>query len=79
MTLACEVVTVAGVDAEKPVDDSLVQIWKQKFGRKVKLFFGLLAQGLVKILMMNLRQDFEAEVWSVFCRQGYFAVDAWLR
>ena len=43
VTLACEgassklvdVVTVADVDAEKRVDDSLVQIWKLKFGHKV--------------------------------------------
>ena len=41
MTLACEnansklveVVTVADVDAEKRVDDSLVQIWKLKLGQ----------------------------------------------
>ena len=40
MILACEdgnsklveVVTVADVDAEKRVDDSLVQIWRLKFG-----------------------------------------------
>ena len=40
VTLACkdaranlvDVVTVADVDAEKCVDDSLVQIWKLKFG-----------------------------------------------
>ena len=44
MTLACEdansklveVVTVVDVDAEKRVDDSLVQIWKLKFGYKIK-------------------------------------------
>ena len=44
MTLACEdansklveVVTVADVDAKKSVDDSLVQIWKLKFGNKIK-------------------------------------------
>ena len=49
MTLACEdtnskfveVVTVADVDAKKYVDDSLVQIWKLKFGHKVKFFFRL--------------------------------------
>ena len=42
-TLACEdansklveVVTVVDVDAMKRVDDSLVQIWKLKFGHKV--------------------------------------------
>ena len=44
MTLACadansklvEVVTVADVDAEKRVDHSSVQIWKLKFGHKIK-------------------------------------------
>ena len=44
VTLACEdansklvdVVTVADVDAEKRVEDSLVQIWKLKFGYKVR-------------------------------------------
>ena len=49
MILACEdanskldeVVTVADVDAERCVDDSLVQTWKLKFGHKVKSFFGL--------------------------------------
>ena len=43
MTLACEdvnsmlveVVKVADVDAKKRVDDSLVQIWKLKFGHKI--------------------------------------------
>ena len=49
MTLACEdadsklvdAVTVAGVDAEKRVEDSFVQIWKLKFGYKVRkqIFF----------------------------------------
>ena len=34
-----EVVTVADVDAEKCVDDSLVQIWKLKLGHKVKFLF----------------------------------------
>ena len=58
MTLTCEdvnskldqVVTVADVDAQKRVDDSLVQIWKPKFGYKIKSLSRLLAQGLVKIL-----------------------------
>ena len=47
VTLACEdanskrveFLTVADVDAEKPIDDSLVKIWKLKFGHKVKLLF----------------------------------------
>ena len=49
VTLACEdansklteVVTVADVDAEKRVDDILVQIWKLMFGHKVKVLFRL--------------------------------------
>ena len=39
-----EVVTVAvavAVDAEKLVNDCLVQIWKLKFGNKVKSLFRL--------------------------------------
>ena len=49
MTLACEdvnsklleIVTVADVDAEKRVDDSLMQIWKLKCGHKAKYLFRL--------------------------------------
>ena len=43
-----------------------MQIWKVKFGYKVKFLFRLSAQGLVKILKLKFRQDFDAEVWSVF-------------
>ena len=60
MTLACEdgnsklveVVTVAHVDDEKRVDNSLVQIWRVKSGLKVKFLFRLWFQGLVKILKL---------------------------
>ena len=31
-----EVVIIADVDAAKRVDDNLVQIWKLKFGHKVR-------------------------------------------
>ena len=49
MTLACEdansnlvrVVTVADVDAEDNVGNSLLQIWELTFGPKAKLLFGL--------------------------------------
>ena len=49
MTVACEdaysklgeVVTIADVDSEKRVDESLVQIWKRKFGHKIKCLFRL--------------------------------------
>ena len=46
-----EVVTVAHVDD----DNSLVQTLSTRF------------QGLVKILKLVFRQNFEAEVWSLFC------------
>ena len=76
MTLACEdgnsklveVFTFVEVDDEKRVDNSLVQIWKVNFGHKV--FVRTLRtrfQGLFKILKLMFRQDFEAEVWSLFC------------
>ena len=49
MTLACEdansklveVVTVANVDDENRVGNTLLQIWKLRFGHKVKLLFRL--------------------------------------
>ena len=75
MTLACEnvnlksveVVTVVDVDDENRVGNSLLQIWKLRFGNKAKLLFRLSAQGLVRSLKLKFRQDFETEVWSVFC------------
>ena len=46
MTLACEdanskldVVTVADVDDEGRVGNSLLQIWELRFGHKAKFFF----------------------------------------
>ena len=74
MALACEdvnsklfeVVTVA--DAEDRVSNGLLQIWELRFGHKAKLLFRLRAQGLVKILTLKFRQDFEAGIWLVFCR-----------
>ena len=49
MTLVCEdtnsklveVVTVADVDGEDRVDNSLLQIWKLKFGHKANFLFRL--------------------------------------
>ena len=40
-----EAVTVSHVDDGNHVDNSLVQIWKVKFGHKVKFLFRLWAQG----------------------------------
>ena len=53
-----EVVTIADVDDEERVGNSLLQIWKLRFGHKAELLFR--AQGLVKILKLKFRQDFEA-------------------
>ena len=72
MTLACEdaysklveVVTVADVSDEDCVGNSLLQIWKLRFGHKAKLLFRLLALELVKIV--KFRGDFEAEVCLKF-------------
>ena len=82
VTLACEdgnsklveVVTVADVDAEDHVGNSLLQIWEVTFGPKAKLLFRLWAQGLVKILKLKFRQDFEAGVCSAFCRWCFVEV-----
>ena len=59
-----EVVTVVDVDAQKRVDDSLVQIWKPKFGYKIKSLSRLLAQGLVKILKFKFSRN--ADFWLRF-------------
>ena len=66
MTLACEdansklvdFVTVAHVDAEDHVGNSLLQIWEPTFGPKVKLLFRLSAQGLARSLKLKFR-DFK--------------------
>ena len=59
----------------------LVQIWKLKFGHKVKFLFRLRAQGLVKIFKLKLRQYLKLEFGQffllMFCR-GY-EVESWSR
>ena len=60
-----EAVTVADVSDENRVGNSLLQIWKLRFGHKALTFETL--NTLVKILKLKFRRDFEAEVWSVFC------------
>ena len=62
-----EVVTVADVDSKDHVGNSLKQIWELTLVLKLN-FFRLPAQGLVKILKLKVRQDFEAGVWLVFHR-----------
>ena len=74
VTLACEdaysqlveVVTVADVSDEDRVGNSLLQIWKLRFGQKAKLLFRLWAQGLVKILKLKFRQDLKLEFGQFF-------------
>ena len=77
MTLACkdaysklvEAVTVADVSDEDRVGNSLLQIWKLRFGKKAELLIRLWAQGLVKILKLKFRQDLKLEFGQ------YFAAD----
>ena len=61
-----EVVTVA--DAVDLVDNSLLQILELTFGPKTKLLFRLRAQGLVEMLKLKFRLDFETGACSSFCR-----------
>ena len=51
-------VTVANVDDEDRVSNSLMHTWELKFGNKAKLLLRLLSQGLFKVLMFKFRQDF---------------------
>ena len=77
MTLACEdaysklveVATVADVDDEDRVGNSLLQIWMLRFGHKAELLSRLWAQGLVKILKLKFSQDLKLEFGQ------YFAAD----
>jgi len=65
-----EVVTVAHVDAENHVGNSLLQIWELTFGPKAKLLFRLWAQGWSrfwswssgKILKLEFVHHFAADV-----------------
>ena len=82
MTLLCEdgnsklveVVTVADVDSEDHVGNSLLQIWELTSGPKTKLFFSdFVAQGLVKILKLKFSKILKLElvqhfVGWIFCR-----------
>ena len=54
-----DVVTVADVDDEDRVGNSLLQIWKLRFGHKAKLLFRLWAQGSVKISKLNSGKIFK--------------------
>ena len=58
-----EVVTVADDSDEDRVGKSLLQIWKLRL--VIKHYF--CSDFEHKILKLKFRQDFEAEVWLVFC------------
>ena len=64
-----EVVAVADVSDEDHVGNSLLQIWKLRFGHKAELLSRLWAQGLVKILKLKFRQNLKLEFGQ------YFATD----
>ena len=64
-----EVFIVADVDDEDRVGNSLLQIWKRRFGHKFKLLFRVCSQGLVIILKLKFRQDLNQEFFQ------YFAAD----
>ena len=74
MTLVCEdansklveVVTVVDVDDKDRVGNSLLQIWKLRFGHKAELLFSLWGQDLVKILKLKFRQDLKLEYGQFF-------------
>ena len=65
VTLACadansklvELITVANVDDEDRVGNSLLHTWELRLGNKAKLLFRLSAQGFVKVLKLKFRQD----------------------
>ena len=75
-----DVVSVADVDAEERVDDSLVDILKLRLGGDIgaeywsRFWSWLLVKilsfgrdfeaGLVKILGLSIDQDFEADFWG---------------
>ena len=75
--------TVANVDDEDCIGNSLLQIWELRIVHKAKLLFRLWAQPLVKILSSSLNSG---KIWSwslvgilllMFCR-GY-EVESWSR
>ena len=71
MTLPCEdansiLVEVVTVDAEKPVDNSLVQIWKLKFCRKDNFFVQTLSTRFVQDLKLKFQFCGDADVWLRF-------------
>ena len=76
LTLACDdaysklvevVSTVADVSEEDRVGNSLLQIWKLRFGYKVKTFVQSLSTRFGQDFEVEVQAEFEAGAWSVFC------------
>ena len=79
VTLTCadanlKLVDVVTVADEDRVVNNLLQISKLRFGKNAKLLFRLWAQGLVKILKLKFRQDFETRACSAFFRWCFVEV-----
>ena len=70
MLVFVDIVTIANVDDEDCIGNSLLQIWELRIVHKAKLLFRRWAQGLVKILVeilkLMLGRDSEDEIWSRF-------------
>ena len=61
-----EVDTVADVDHEGRIGNILLQIWKLRFGYKVRLLFRLSTR-FGQDFEVEVQARFEVGVWSVFC------------
>ena len=55
-----DICTVADVDADKIVDDSLEEIWKLQFGQHID------AVVWSYVFILNFCSDFEKRFWSIF-------------
>ena len=81
MSLACEdaysklveIVTVADIDAEENVGNSLLQIWELTFSPKTKLF-QTMSTRVGQDFEVEVQQDFETGASSAFCRWCFVEV-----
>jgi len=73
-----EVVTVADVSDEDRVGNSLLQIWKLRFGHKAKLLFRLSAQGLVRSLKLKLSRDLKLKFGQYFAAHPWLRLQSWI-
>ena len=68
-----EVVTVADVDDEDRVGNSLLLLWKLRFGHKTKLLFRHWAQNLVKILKLKFYPRVRCAFGNVLILKSIFS------